>query len=200
MSTETEHAGEGEVTRLDSEKRITRAEELLCTQYTSRQIINALVDEFGVVARTAYAYLKAAYERLHDDDSDAVARGLRKAKARATWQRQYQRCLSCNDMAAANYALDRLCKLDGHYAPTKHHHTVNATLSVQMDIRAVMGVLDTTGFKALDVLMQQIETAQAKGLLPASVKQQPDDSIVDAIDDRPKPIPVKRGKKPKSKA
>lgn len=190
------HAGEAETTRIDTEKRVTRAEQLLCGQFTSSQIVRILCKEFDVVDRTAYAYLKAAYERLQSD-ADAEQRGLRKARARATWQRQYRLCLKRGDLTAANYALDRLCKLDGLFAPTKHKVEVTATLSVQVQIRSIVGILDATGLAALDVLMRQIETAQAKGLLPAgdAKKQDPVDA---ELDDAPKPIPVKRGRKAKS--
>lgn len=196
MGDKIQRAGEGESTYLATEKRVTRAEELLCTQYQSAQIVRALCEEFGVVPRTAYAYLKTAYERLQEDDAEE--RGLRKAKARASWQRQYQRCLDRNDMSAANYALDRLCKLDGLNAPTKHSVVVNATLTVQMEIRAIVGVLDAAGLAALDVLMKQVEAAQAKGLLPSGAKRDPIDA---ELDDEPRPIPVKgRNRKPRTKS
>lgn len=198
----TKHAGEGEVTRTDTEKRVKRAEELLCLVHTSGEIVRMLCDEFKIVDRTAYTYVKLAYERLHVDDD--AERGIRKARARAAWQAQYRRCIANSDWSAANYALDRMCKLDGLFAPTKHSVTVTASLSVQVQIRSIVGVLDATGLAALDVLMKQIEVAQAKGLLPAGDAPKPDpaDAAIEELDDAPRPIAVTGAgrKKPKAKA
>lgn len=202
MSSPTKYAGDGETTYLDTELRVKRAEELLCTQYTGGQIVRTLCEEFAVVERTAYTYLKLAYERMQGDA--AKDRGIRKARARASWQAQFRRCIANGEMQAANYALDRLCKLDGLNAPVKHEVEVSATLAVQVEIRAIVGILDAQGLAALDVLMKQIEAAQAKGLLPAGdAKAPPDpDSELAMLDDEPKPIAAKgRGRKsPKAKA
>jgi hypothetical protein len=191
-----EHAGDGETTRIDTERRVKRTEELLCSQYTSSQIVRTLCEEFGVVDRTAYAYLKVAYERIAADGS-VEDRALRKARARASWQRQYQRCLDREDMPAANYALDRLCRLDGLFDPQKHSVSINATLNVQVQIRSIVALLDAKGLAALDEIVKQIEVAQAKGLLPAG---EPRDPIGDAIDaELESPPAPKRGKKSKAK-
>lgn len=196
------HAGAGESVNLDTDQRATRAEELLCEQYTGKQIVKLLCKEFKVVERTAYSYLRIAYENLQAGAEDE--RAIRKTRARATWQTQYRKCLAAKDFSAANYALDRLCKLDGLFAPTKHKIEMGGVVTVGVQIRNVMNVLDVAGLAAMEIVLAQLEVARQKGLLvedPVPAPQLPEgvsaEDIIDA--DVAKPTPVKtRGRKQKT--
>jgi hypothetical protein len=201
VATPSKRSGEGETTYLDTDIRVRRAEELLCDQWSSRQIVEALIKEFSVVERTAYTYIKLAYENLSADAAND--RGIRKARARATWQAQYRRCIAKGDLPAANYAMDRLCRLDGLFAPEKHVHTTTM-ISVSVQIDAVINVLDAAGLAALDVVLAQLDAAKARGELADAAAEEaaPADAIeILARDGKPVPIPAKgRGRKPKAKA
>lgn len=197
--------GDGASITLDTDKRVTRAEELLCEQYTGRQIVRKLCDEFGVVERTAYSYLKVAYENMQS--GAAEERAIRKTRARATWQAQYRKCLTAKDFSAANYALDRLCKLDGLFAPTKHKVEVGGSITVGIQIRNVMSVLDARGIEAMAVVLEQLEAAKQKGLLveepvgtPALPEGVDPDSLIDVDEPKPAPAAKVRGRKPRTKA
>lgn len=207
-ATSSKHAGEGETTYLDTELRVKRAEELLCDQHTSGQIVRKLVEEFGIVERTAYTTLKIAYDRLSKDA--AADRGIRKARARATWQRHYQRCIKNGNDQAAGYALDRLCRLDGLFAPEKIEHTTT-TITVDVQMNAVINVLDVAGLAALDIVLAQLDAARSRGQLLEAPDPEDDNgrALPDgeegtkllARDGKPVPIPANgRGRKPKPKA
>lgn len=208
MATTTKHAGDGETTYLDTEQRVKRAEELLCDQHTSRQIVDKLIEEFKIVERTAYTTIRIAYERLAADAAND--RGIRKARARATWQRHYRRCLEKGDNQAANYALDRLCRLDGLYAPEKIEVTNTLSVAVQLDM--VVNVLDEAGLAALEIVMAQLEAAKQRGDIqeapdlddePAGPLLPAGDAGIEVLarDGKPVPIPAKgRGRKSKAKS
>lgn len=198
-------AGDGKSINLDTEKRVTRAEELLCEQYTGRQIVTLLCDEFKIVERTAYTYLKVAYENLQS--GAAEERAIRKTRARATWQAQYRKCLAAKDFSAANYALDRLCKLDGLFAPQKHKVEMTSSIAIGVQIRNVMTVLDTRGLEAMAIVLEQLEAAKQKGLLveepvgtPALHAGGDPDGLIDVDEPKPLPAPRIRNRKPRTKA
>jgi len=205
VTTPSKRGGEGATTYLDTDIRVRRAEELLCDLWTSRQIVDTLVEEFKVVERTAYTYLKLAYDNLAADAAND--RGIRKARARATMEQQYRRCIKLDDLSAANYIMDRLCRLDGLFAPEKHVHTTT-TISVAVRIDAVVNVLDAAGLAALDVVLAQVEAAKARGELAEAADEDTgaapdveDPLELLARDGKPVPIPVKgRGRTPKAKA
>jgi hypothetical protein len=205
VATTNKQAGEGATTYLHVEQAVRRAEELLCDQWTSRQIVEKLCKEFDIVERTAYTRIRIAYENLSADAAND--RGIRKARARATWQTHYRRCIERGDMSAANYAMDRLCRLDGLFAPEKVEHS--GTISVAVQIDAVINVLDTAGLAALEIVMAQVEAAKQSGLLIDVPDEPTEDSTLpageegDALlarDGVAVPIPAKRrGRAPRGK-
>lgn len=208
MSTTAKRAGDGDTTYLDTEQRVLVAEQMLCEQYTSKQIVTELCQVFGIVERTAYTTLKIAYDRLAQDA--AADRGIRKARARATWQKQYRLCLAKGEHQAANYALDRLCRLDGLFAPEKIEH-ITTTITVDVQIDAVVNVLDAAGLAALEVVLTQLDAARERGNLLEAPDPEDDggtllpdgDKGIELLarDGKPVPIPSKgRGRRPKAKS
>ena len=149
---------------VEQNKRIVRIEELIAQQYSTRQIALKIAEEFGVAERTAYNDIHETYERaLPETEAESKTRI---ARARRAWQRRYQKADEDNDHTAANQALDRLCKLEGVYAPKKIEMSGSVGLSVNVSMRSVVGVLDASGLAALELVMQQVEAARARGELP----------------------------------
>ncbi|MDQ1446791.1 MAG: hypothetical protein QOI20_3255 [Acidimicrobiaceae bacterium] len=157
-------SGEVDLRLVEKNKRIERIEDLIAQQYSTKQIVAKVVDEFGVAERTAYTDITECYERAVPDSEEERSRRL--DRARRSWQRRMRLAEEKGDQSAANYALDRLCKLDGLYAPKKVEMSSSVTVSVSM--RSVVGVLDAAGLAALELVMQQVEAAKARGELPAA--------------------------------
>lgn len=153
-------AGQGITTRVTTEQRVKRTEQLIAKLYTTRQIVDLLCAEYGIVPRTAHADIAIAFERLQADAADD--RAVRKTQMRRVIHGLIRSHMSAGDRQAANYLVDKLCKLDGLYAPEKHEIT---TVSVEMRIDVLINILDAAGQAALDVVLEQIEVAKEKGLL-----------------------------------
>lgn len=156
-----------ELRRVEKDRRIVRIEDLLAEQYTTAQIVRLVVKEFGVAERTAYTDVSEAYAAVHADD--AAESGIRLVRARRSWQRRLRRAEAAGDESAANYALDRICKLDGSYAPKKVEMSGMVGVTVNISMRSIVGVLDAAGLAALELVMQQVELAKARGELPAAL-------------------------------
>jgi hypothetical protein len=145
-------------------ERMARLETLLAKQYSTTQIVRLVAAEEEVSERQVYEDLAEVYQRVQAEDGDE--RSIRLSRARRTWQRQYRRCVDAKDYTAANYALDRLCKLDGLFAPKKLE--VSGTIGVSMQITTLVGILTPAGMAALEVLQREIAEAKERGLLPSS--------------------------------
>lgn len=162
MATDSKRAGEGEVLYGDTEIRVRRAEFLLAKQYSGGQVARLLAKEFECVERTARTYVAIAYDRMQASFADD--RGIQVARALAAWQRRMRRCEEKGDEDAANYALDRICKIVGAYAPKKIE--VSGAIGIAVEARAVVSVLDAAGLAALQVVLEQLEKAGVKPELP----------------------------------
>lgn len=105
------------MTRAVDPTRIRRAEALISLQLSSGQVRQKLMEEYGVSERTAHSYFNAAWKLVEIDD--AADRPRRKNQMRMTMKAALQRALAKGDMKAVAALIDRLCKLDGLYAPTE---------------------------------------------------------------------------------
>jgi hypothetical protein len=143
----------------DALRRGIRIDALLASSQSTRKIAQTIVAEYDVAERTAYLDIAAAYERLRV--ADDVERAHRKNRIRLRWERQFQRCLSKGEMSAANYALDRLTKLDGLYEPDR--------VEVKNELSVMLGALVLTPYQR----QQRISELRAK--LPAAVVTRADD-------------------------
>lgn len=152
----------------DHLRRVRRVDELLASQRTTRDIALTIAAEYDVSERRAYLDIAAAYERMKEDDSKE--RGDRKDRIRLSWQEQYRRCLELADMSAANYALDRLTKLDGLYEPDR--------LEVKNDLSVMLGALVMT-----PIQRQQRIVEIRKNLLEAAATPASNEAKADADDD-----------------
>lgn len=161
----------------DRHERMRRIEVLLAKQYTTKQMIRIIQaeEEPPVSERQVYTDIAEVYATIQAEDADE--RAIRLARARRTWARQYRRCVDKGDMSAANYALDRICKLDGLYAPKKIE--VSGTLSLSARVTSLVGILDADGIAALELIQRQIAAARDNGLLPAPVQDESMPSVID---------------------
>jgi hypothetical protein len=147
----------------DKNFRIRLIEDLLAQQHSNHEIVRLVAEQCHVAERTAYDDLKEAMARAVPESEDE--RISRIDRARRMWQRRIRICELQNKQADANYAADKLCKLEGVYAPKKIEFS--GTVGVAIEMRAVMGILDAAGIAALELVLEQVERAKAAGKLPA---------------------------------
>lgn len=140
--------------------RFLKIADMVAEQWTGQQIVRAIADQFTISIRQAHFDLAEVYAQCRADSS--ADQEIRISRARLTWQRRMRLCELKGDQAAANYALDRLCKLDGLYAPKKIE--VGGTVGVVVQMRTVLSALDAIGLAALDVVMQQLALRGIGGL------------------------------------
>lgn len=87
----------------------------LCMRHSD--IVVHIQERFKISERQVHYDINQAYRR-HEEDDDEI-RPKRKATMRRTMEALYRKCLVERDLKAAVQVLDRLCKLDGLYAPEK---------------------------------------------------------------------------------
>lgn len=143
--------------------RFAQIAELIEQQWSGPEIVEKLCVEHGISERMAQYDLAAVYEEFRKGDAEDQA--VRIARARRAWQRQFRDCKTAQDRDAANYALDRLSRMDGVYAPKQV--SITGTIGVAVEIRAVMRALDDAGLVALDLVMGQLKRAGI-GLTPTT--------------------------------
>lgn len=130
-------------------------ESLLAT-CTPHPVIKAqIAKKFGVGERQAANWIKATYEELAIE-ARPRQKDERRAQMRAALSDFYQKALLARQFNAAVTALDRLCKLDGLYAPD------------EVAIKALGGVVE----RDPDKLRERIRTLAAK--MPHLLQPSPD--------------------------
>jgi hypothetical protein len=87
----------------------------LCMRHSD--IVVHIKKKFQISERQVHYDINQAYRRHEEDEDDA--RPKRKNNMRRTMEALYRKCLIENDLKAGIQVLDRLCKLDGLYAPEK---------------------------------------------------------------------------------
>lgn len=166
------------VKSVDRHRRFQQIEELLAQQHAGGEIVRIMMARTGLQERQCYLDLAEVYERARTED--AADHEIRLARARRSWGETLRRCqLQAEEHlgtpVGAAYerrvieCIDKLCKLDGLYAPKKIELT--QSLSVNMKITSLVGVLDAAGLAALEVVQQQIEAARQRGLLPVITEE-----------------------------
>jgi len=98
-------------------KRRTEVAELLAAQVSGTEIAERIAERYSISTRMAWKDIKTVYDTWETDSSRE--RGFRRHRMRNTMMAFYQRCMARRQYTAALGALDRLCKLDGLYAPEK---------------------------------------------------------------------------------
>jgi hypothetical protein len=155
---------------VEQNKRIRRVDELVRQGWSTRQIVNAIVDEFDVNIRTAYEdRLEAEARRVPEL---AIEAKTLQERAAYKFERLQYTAESKGDIAAAISAADKWAKVTGAYAARKIEITGSVGVSVSMKIEAIVGVLDADGLAALDVIHRQVRAAREAGLLTDAVAQE----------------------------
>jgi hypothetical protein len=167
------------------EKRLQRVEEMLLVvepkPHSNAEIVKAIVEEFKIDRRIAQRDLSEVWHRRGREQ--AANRAAMVAEADHDWRRREAMADAKGEIQAGNFALAQRHRLLGLFAPTKIEHSgsvgITATLDVNVRLEAVIGVLDSEGLAALEVVLGQVERARARGALPA-VAAGPDDDDAEA--------------------
>lgn len=154
-------------TELARAQRIAEIETLMAGPYTKPEIMRMMAEQHGIAERTVRLDVAAIeQEWIKADVEDSK---LRHATAIRAWMRRVRLCEAAEEQQAANYALDRLHKITGEFAPTKLE--VSGTVSMDVKIEALVATLDVAlddeGKRCLAIVQAQLEAARARGLLPS---------------------------------
>lgn len=95
-------------------RRFAEIEELFAQCKGGDEIVRIMMERTGLKERQVRYDIAEVYERAQAQD--AAEHQVRLARARRAWVRRMLKCEEAGEQQAANYALDRLCKLDGLYA------------------------------------------------------------------------------------
>lgn len=145
------------------QERMRRIAVLLARPLTTVELVRKVAEEEEISERQVYDDLRELWPEIQANE-DTDQQRLRQ-RARMAWLRRIRKCEAQGKEQEANYALDRLCKIDGVYAPKKLE--VSGTIGVSAQITSLVGVLDAEGIRALEIVQTQIAAARARGLLPA---------------------------------
>lgn len=144
-------------------ERVLYTEQLWRALYSHVEIIDIVSRRFGVSESCVRNDVRKISKRYMAEEHDPDVISSRKSQMRAKLTELEREARANNDRSTARYALDRLCKLDGLYAPVK----VDVTSTVQtvgLEIEKVAAALDADGLAALEIVMVQLQRA---GLAPA---------------------------------
>lgn len=167
---------EGTARALVRDRRLARIAELIPVAPSSAAIVRAIVDEFGIVERTAYLDLAEVYESCRpaneEDQKERIERGRRRWYSRRDYLQSTARELYAKGeykAAAAyeghaNYAADRCSKIDGVYAPKK----IDVDVAVAVDVRVAVRQVGDAFAEAPPEVIAALETVKtylaARGL------------------------------------
>lgn len=109
--------------------RLEQVERLLRECKTSSAIQQQLATEWHVTHRQVRVYIQKVYERWQEE---AKAEGpLRREQRRAQLEGILEIAVFSMDLKSACVAIDRLCRIDGVYAPIEHNiHTSGRDLAM----------------------------------------------------------------------
>jgi hypothetical protein len=141
--------------------QIAAAQELLY-EHSSNKTRDMLMETFGISRATAWRRIAEA-QRLIAEDAEQERPYLR-ARETARLNRIADKAEDGGEYHSAVAASREIGKLHGLHAAKKIQVT---TVSVAIEISAVLEVLDARGLAALDVVLEQVEAAKAAGLLKA---------------------------------
>ncbi len=139
-------------------------EQLWRSMYSAGQIIEIVAHRYGVTGRTVANELAQIKKRYVFEEADLDTIRSRKAQMRSTLTDLTHESRATGDLATARYALDKLAKLDGLYAPTKVEIETKVNV-IGLQINTIVAALDEDGLKALELVMGQLA---AKGIAMAA--------------------------------
>lgn len=141
-------------TVIDRAKRLADLEERLAGPYAKADIVAYALEKYAVSARTVYDDLAEIEERwiAHDNEDSK----LRRLRARRAWMRRQKKCEDAGEEQAANYALDRLHKITGEFAPERVEVSGRVEIAVDVQIEAFIERLDDEGLRCLAIVRDQL--------------------------------------------
>jgi hypothetical protein len=98
-------------------ERLARVETMVNLTMSNAAIVEAVTKEFGCSVRTVYKDIERVELLL--EEQNKRKRDQMRARRRASLEDLYRRSLNAGDRITALGCLDRLCKIDGLYAPTE---------------------------------------------------------------------------------
>ena len=114
--------------KLEVAKRRQEIADLLAAQVASKEIEDRISERYGISTRMVRKDIQIVYENWEKESRRE--RGFRRGRMRNTLMAFYQRCMARRQYTAALGALDRLCKLDGLFAPEKLEITHDGEIDV----------------------------------------------------------------------
>jgi hypothetical protein len=139
-------------------RRLERVEVLLALQTTGTQVCRMVMAEFGVCEQTVRHDI--ARVMFAHENKDAMTREERRQQMRLSLKQLYQRCVNGKDYRGAGFVLDRICKLDGLYAPD----------NVNVNHTGVVLVIDTMTTAAKRERIQELLGKAGLPELPAPLQ------------------------------
>lgn len=97
--------------------RLDLVRQLYDATLPSPAIVEKVIARFGVNKRTVYKDIARIEVEL--EETNKRKRDQMRARRRASFEDLYRRSVAASDRRTAAICLDRLCKLDGLYAPTE---------------------------------------------------------------------------------
>lgn len=184
---------------LERNRRIALVERLILESVdtgadplTAKDIAAKLGEARAVSARQLNYDIREAWRRIaatREKDREALF-----ARADLGWQRRERLADKRGDTQAGNYALDRWAKLHGLNAPTRVQvgGSIGLHVTVDVQLRGIIGVLDAAGLAALQVVLDQVELAKAAGKLPelTAPAAGEGDEPGEVAEDEPEPVAV----------
>lgn len=158
------HSGTRRGTRLKPEARLL-IESLLATCTPTSLIKKQLVTKFGCSDRSAGMWITQAVDMMADE-AKPFEKDARRAQLRVAFSDFYQKALLARQFNSAVTALDRLCKLDGLYAPDDQTTKV-MTGVVERDPDKLRERIRTLASKFPHLLEPRAEAAAALAAEPA---------------------------------
>lgn len=110
-------------TKLVSFKRTQEVRNMLMRGLATATIVQDLSEKWGITERAIYKYIVKVNQEM-----DAVGRmhtiGARVAQRRGQLENLYEKCVLGKDYKTAALVMDRLCRIDGAFAPSTTVHDV----------------------------------------------------------------------------
>lgn len=153
---EERRAGHG-VTRPDPH-RLRIVESMWIDMQPTAVILTEVSRAFGCSTSTITNDLRSVIK--HHTLSDEIDRPTRAAQMRAQWIDLRNEAKQNGDRRTAALVNDRLCKMDGLYAPERSEHVnVNITLNVTID-NVLEKISDSKVLEALSLVLEAIEKSR----------------------------------------
>lgn len=105
-----------------AQERINVVDQMLRSCYTHQAIISVITREWQIQQRQARNYIRKVYDRWEKEAKETFVDRVH--LRRSQLEGVLEKAMQGGDLRIAVAALDRLCRIDGAYAPTEINATV----------------------------------------------------------------------------